>query len=401
MVGTIGQRASTGPDLGFPPLAKLARKIVFLADADVFSFSDCRAPFAVAGAIAREIVAVTGSPARVAELGLKALRTIDFDCSATLRNPAIDGLTAWRLARILEAENADAIHALGVKSAVLGALALKLVNEHRVMVHLPDLGWLEPNLLPSLYLPSPPKLLSSLLGKPSSFLLVESPQDLNFLRTLGVNAGPRSVVLGGAGIDPDVYPVLPPSHSDMPIATFIGRTAKSSGLDILMRAFDRVWSRGVHLQLELLWRPPLSDGDAFASDEITQWRLHPGVRNADGNKDVREIWRHAEICVLPAMTRQGLPYALLEAAACGRALVVTECAGGGSFVRHEIEGLVVPRGDIAALADAMARLARDTQLRTRLGEAARLRVLHGFTRNHVEGAMRAAYASLFARVSSP
>ncbi len=98
--------------------------------------------------------------------------------------------------------------------------------------------------------------------------------------------------------------------------------------------------------------------------------------------------------MLPAIGRQGTPRTLLEAAASGRALIVTEGAGGGSFVRDGVEGLVVPRGDAAALAEALESLARDADLRQRLGEAARLRVLQGYTEAHVKQALRASYASL-------
>ena len=90
----------------------------------------------------------------------------------------------------------------------------------------------------------------------------------------------------------------------------------------------------------------------------------------------------------PPLGRQGTPRTLIEAAACGRALIVTDGAGGGSFVRDGVEGLVVPRGDVAALAEALERLARDADLRARLGEAARLRVLQGFTEAHVKEALR-------------
>jgi glycosyltransferase involved in cell wall biosynthesis len=394
MPGTIGRRADAGGDPGSQPFNKLARKIVVLAGRDAFTSCKCRVLLAVAAALAREVVVITRSPDNLPELHVQAVRTIDFDCQASLRNPALDGIAAWRLARILEEEDADAIHILGVKAAVLGALALKVVANHRTMVHLPDLGWLEPSHLSALYRPSPSRLLCALLSRPSAFLLVETPQDLAFLRALGAEPGARSAVLGGTGVDPDVYPVLPPSHSDMPIAAFVGRLTKSSGLDVLVRAFDRAWARGVRLHLELPSDSETAGNDAIAPDQIEQWRLHPGVRRAESMEDMREVWRRAEICVLPAIARQGLPHAVLEAAACGRALIVTDCAGGGSFVRHDIEGLVVPREDAAELADAMQHLARDAQLRARLGEAARLRVLQGFTEAHVEQALWAAYQSL-------
>jgi glycosyltransferase involved in cell wall biosynthesis len=64
------------------------------------------------------------------------------------------------------------------------------------------------------------------------------------------------------------------------------------------------------------------------------------------------------------------------------------------FVRDGVEGLIVPPEDADALADALERLARDPELRLRMGEAARLRLLHGFTEAHVKQSLRAAYASM-------
>ena len=221
---------------------------------------------------------------------------------------------------------------------------------------------------------------------------MENPDDLTYLHTHGVEPSARFAVLGGTGIDPDVYPVLPPSQSETPIAACASPMVVSSGIDVLMQAFDRVWARGVHLQLELVGVHAGGEADAISAEEIAQWGLHPGVRRIEPVTDVREIWRRAEISVLPALGRQGLPRGLLEAAACGRALIVTD--GGGGFVRDGVEGLVVPRRDAAALAEGLERLARDADLRARLGEAARLRVLQGFTEAHVKQALQSAYLAL-------
>jgi glycosyltransferase involved in cell wall biosynthesis len=98
--------------------------------------------------------------------------------------------------------------------------------------------------------------------------------------------------------------------------------------------------------------------------------------------------------VWPAESRQALPRAVLEAAACGRALVVSDLPGGCSFVRDGVEGLIVPARDTSALAAALERLARDSSLRLRLGTAARLRLLQGYTEAHVKEALRGVYLSL-------
>ena len=109
---------------------------------------------------------------------------------------------------------------------------------------------------------------------------------------------------------------------------------------------------------------------------------------------MREVWERADIFVLPARGGEGLPRALLEAAACARPLVVTNVPGSRHFVRDGVEGFVVPPDDPVALADALECLARDPDFARRMGEAARLRLLHGFTEAHVKQSLRAAYQSL-------
>ena len=131
------------------------------------------------------------------------------------------------------------------------------------------------------------------------------------------------------------------------------------------------------------------------------------VRQARGalarprRRTCREVWRHADIFVLPARSREGMPRALLEAAACARPLVVTDVPGCRHFVRDGVEGFIVPPEDAEALANALERLARDPELRLRMGEAARLRLLHGFTEAHVKQSLRATYASMLAQRAEP
>jgi glycosyltransferase involved in cell wall biosynthesis len=80
--------------------------------------------------------------------------------------------------------------------------------------------------------------------------------------------------------------------------------------------------------------------------------------------------------------------------------VVTNGPGGRHFVRDGVVGFVVPPEDADALARALERLARDPDLRRRMGEAARLRLLHGFTEDHVKQSLRAAYASMLSSSGS-
>jgi len=170
MAGTKRQEA-VDRGAGFQPFSKLTRKIVLLVGEDGFVLSHSRALLAVLGELAREVVVVTRASGRLDELDEIGASVIDFDCRASLSNPARDAAAAWKLARILEAEAADAIHVIGVRPAALGSLALKLVAANHIMVHLPDLDRLEPvTVLARLYRPSPIGLIASLVRRPAYLL---------------------------------------------------------------------------------------------------------------------------------------------------------------------------------------------------------------------------------------
>jgi glycosyltransferase involved in cell wall biosynthesis len=393
---------TTGIDAGEAPLSPAiepAGKVLVMVEAGRHAAAHCQILLAALHDLCREAIVAVDRRSGAGQIDAPGARIVELDDGAPRRGALARVADARKLVRVLDAERPGVLHVIGLKPAVVACLALKLAKVHGVIVHLPHLAELEPRTggVPWPYRKLAVKLLGALLKRPDAFLLVERAEDLSELRKLGIDPGPRFAVLAGAGVDPDVFPVLPPWQSEMPVAAFVGSVDEASGLRDLVQAFERLWARGLRLQLEIHGEPPATEpgsrADAWA-EEWTRWGLHPGVRCFPWPADTREIWRHAEICVWPARARQGLPRALLEAAACGRALIVTDAAGGRSFVRDEVEGLVVPAGDVPALGAALKRLARDAGLRQRMGAAARLRMLQGFTEAHVKEVLRGAYLSL-------
>jgi glycosyltransferase involved in cell wall biosynthesis len=81
-------------------------------------------------------------------------------------------------------------------------------------------------------------------------------------------------------------------------------------------------------------------------------------------------WYAASDIVALTSDSEGTPLSLIEAAAAGRAAVATDVGGVADVVVDGSTGLLVPRQDETALADALARLANDPALRARLGATA-------------------------------
>ncbi|HEU4564731.1 MAG TPA: glycosyltransferase, partial [Gemmatimonadaceae bacterium] len=85
--------------------------------------------------------------------------------------------------------------------------------------------------------------------------------------------------------------------------------------------------------------------------------------------------------------------AVLESLQAGRPVVAYASGFIPEIVRHEREGVLVPPGDVGALADALRRLATDAPLRARLAEGASLRAPE-FTQERQLAALAALYARL-------
>jgi glycosyltransferase involved in cell wall biosynthesis len=104
------------------------------------------------------------------------------------------------------------------------------------------------------------------------------------------------------------------------------------------------------------------------------------------------VYRKADIVCLPSY-REGLPRTLVEAAACGRALVATDVPGCRSVVRQGENGLLVPVRDGKALAEALCTLILDAGLRQKLGDCGREIVVREYSMEKVLGATLSLYKS--------
>jgi glycosyltransferase involved in cell wall biosynthesis len=92
-----------------------------------------------------------------------------------------------------------------------------------------------------------------------------------------------------------------------------------------------------------------------------------------GGQEKANALAQADVLALPSYC-EAMPMAILEGMAAGLPVIATTVGAIGQVVRDGVEGFLVPPGDIEALAGKMVQMARDADLRRRMGEAARKRV---------------------------
>jgi glycosyltransferase involved in cell wall biosynthesis len=176
--------------------------------------------------------------------------------------------------------------------------------------------------------------------------------------------------VAGTIVVPNPAPVAPEAPLDAgepPLALYLGGFANPvKGGEQMLAALARPELAELDAVLAGPGELPAQGRELLAARPRLRWRgwLEDEEREA--------ALREAAIFVLPS-TSEGLPMALLEAMAWGRAIVATAVGGVPDTIADGEEGLLVPPSDPAALAAALARLAGDAGLRARLGAAARER----------------------------
>jgi N,N'-diacetylbacillosaminyl-diphospho-undecaprenol alpha-1,3-N-acetylgalactosaminyltransferase len=119
----------------------------------------------------------------------------------------------------------------------------------------------------------------------------------------------------------------------------------------------------------------------------------PGIRGLGHVDDMLGFYAACDAAILPS-EHEGFPYAMLEAAAAGKALIGTDIPGIRCAIKHNQTGLLVPVNDSNALKEAIFKIASDPALRKELGKKARERVELEFDREIVLNGLLSFYESL-------
>jgi glycosyltransferase involved in cell wall biosynthesis len=161
----------------------------------------------------------------------------------------------------------------------------------------------------------------------------------------------------------------------------VGRLDSQKGFDLLLRAFAMCRENRPDWKLTIL-----GDGEERERLEAltTQLGIGADVHMPGTVPDTTPFLRRANLFVLSSRY-EGFPNALLEAMALGIPVIAADCASGPKrIVSHDVDGLLVPSDDAAALAAAMAALMDDEPRRLRLGQHA-VDVTKRFAVDHVMG----------------
>ncbi len=278
-------------------------------------------------------------------------------------------LALFRLFRKLQPSIA---HLVTIKPVLYGGIAARLAGIHGVVAAVSGLGFifLASGFKAAIISYLVARMYRFALGKQNLKVIFQNSEDCKTLSEIAGLRHDKVVMINGSGVDLSEYPFTPPPKG-MPIVVMAARLLRDKGICEFMEAAKLLKSRGVTARFWLAGDIDSSNPASLNEEELESWRKAEIVELLGHRQDIPRVFSQASIVVLPSYYREGLPKVLIEAAACGRAVVTTDMPGCRDAIEPEVTGLLVPPRDPVALADAIQRLLLDADLREQMARSAR------------------------------
>ena len=227
-------------------------------------------------------------------------------------------------------------------------------------------------------------------------VLVQNPDDAQFLLERGMVKPEQLVVITGSGVDIQRFAPSPEPTGTPIVVLMHSRMLWDKGVAELVEATRQLRARGVpNFVVRLVGDPDPHNTAAIPLEQLRDWSNEGVVEWIGRADDMPAELRRCHIACLPSY-REGAPLSLLEAAASGRPIVTTDVPGCREVVHHERNGLLVPVRDARSLADALERLIVDGDLRRRLGACGCERAEREFSSDVVNDKIISTYFQMMA-----
>ena len=285
------------------------------------------------------------------------------------------------------ASDAEIVHFHGFSRKTIGLMALATLRRRRRVLKLTSLGHDDPRPIRAR------GALATWAYDRADVYIGVSPQQRE--RYLEAGLPPERFALIPNGVDVARFRPCSPEErgaaraelglpADLPVVLFVGFFSREKQPRVLFDAWRMLGDAPASMLVYVgATRGPYYEIDPALAEGIRAQAVATGLEKrvvfAGETLEIERYYRAADVFVLPS-SREGLPNALLEAMASGLACIASRLPGvTDHLVRDRENGVLVPPGDVSAIADALRELFGDATLAARLGIAARRTIETAYT----------------------
>ena len=370
-------------------------RLLFVVTEDWYFWSHRRLLALAAQAAGYEVWLATRFSAHRARIEALGIHCVPLAIARGLEAPLSDLKSMLQLAWMIWRLKPAIVHAVALKPILLCALAAKLPGETAFCLAATGLGHLfteqsrRNRALRTLIVP----VLSRLAQHRRSVFIVQNQDDLQTLTAEGVGRERDFVQIRGSGVDIEQFLPSPLPRDEAPLVLMPARVLKDKGVREFASAARLLASQGIPCRCVLVGGLDPGNPSALSRQELLTLCAESNLTWLGHRDDLPTLLGEASVVCLPSY-REGLPKALLEAAACGRPMVATDVPGCREICIDGRTGRLVPVQDGQALARAIVEILADPPGLARMGQAARALVEQAFSSSVINRQTLDVYARL-------
>ena len=348
-----------------------AKKLLFVVNAPEFFLSH-RLPIALAAREeGYEVHVATADGDSVQEIRRLGLTHHTVAIARSGQNPFAELGSIIGLYRSFRELKPDLVHLITIKPVLYGGIAARLAGVSAVVAAVSGLGTVF--VAQSGAARARRALVSWLYRMAFSqrrlAVIFQNPDDRDGLLAIGALEKDQARMIRGSGVNLFNYPFVPEPEGK-PVVVMAARLLRDKGTYEFVEAARLLKSRGVEVVMRLIGAPDPGNPTSVTQAELDDWAAEGVVEVLGYRSDIANQYAAANIVCLPSY-REGLPKALVEAAACGRAVVTTDVPGCRDAIEPGVSGVLVPVKSAPELADALEALIQEPERRLRMAKAGR------------------------------
>lgn len=286
-------------------------------------------------------------------------------------NPLRELVAALHIAATVLRVRPAIAHYITIKPVIYGGIVSRVLRTPAVVQTIPGLGYvfLATTVVGRALRAGVRVAYSVALGHRNGIVIFQNPHDREEFVSRRLVDAPRTRVIRGSGIDMAEFSPSP-EPGGAPLVVLPARMLWDKGVGEFVAAAEVLKRRGVKARFALVGDNDPGNPACIPRAQLEEWRARGCVEWWGFRRDMPQVIAQAAVVCLPSY-REGIPRALIEAAAAARPIVATDVPGCREVVRDGHNGLLVAPRTALPLADALEKVLSDPELRRTMGERGR------------------------------
>ena len=280
--------------------------------------------------------------------------------------------TIFQLLRLFLVIKPDLVHLVTIKPYLYGGIVARLARVPAVVSAVAGLGTIFINNTVRI------KAFRAVLwfvyrfalGHSNQAIIFQNKSDASLIKKWIGIPSPKINIIRGSGVDLERYSYTE-EQKGTPIVALVSRLLTDKGVLEFVEASRILKSRNLEVRMCLVGEIDEGNKTSVTNSQVSDWVKQQLIEAWGHREDVEWVYAESNLACLPSY-REGLPKSLIEAAACGRAVVTTNVPGCRDAIEPNVTGLLVPVADSRALANAIQDLIENSDKRASMGREGRI-----------------------------